>query len=193
MEHHELIMEGGREALRAFLAGVSVGSGWPWEIRFHSECGVREEGIGRRLLERLGLERDLTHVLVPASRATEISAACERARATAGLKLAVHEDRPVRAALLEYRFAIYQRELAERVRALLSQPPAGIELEDAEEAVEQNAGARGVEIYTPAHDYAFKGRGRARGPVLAILELRESLRALEPVELEPIQLEVASS
>ncbi|MBM3318177.1 MAG: hypothetical protein FJY75_10055 [Candidatus Eisenbacteria bacterium] len=187
--YHQLIMEGSRELLRAFLAGVSAGAGWEWRVRFHSECGMRDEGYGHKLLERLGLERDLTYVLVPAERVAQIAGACERARLEAGLRIAVHEARAVLEAMLPYTFTVYEREIAARLRALLDAPAGGVRIEDALAEEEGEPLARGVESPEPAPDYIFKGRGRARGPIDAILELRESLRAIESVELEAIELE----
>ena len=48
--------------------------------------------------------------------------------------------------------------------------------------------AKGVELFTPAHDYVYKARGTIVGTPPGILEMNRRLHRLDFVHEEPLEL-----
>ena len=153
----EMVFEGSLPVVRAFLDGLQEGRRWKGGIYFCETCGVAAESRGHKVLERLHLEKNHTHVLVLDRFAATITAAARNQRKQIGLVL--RADRRVRGAGFEYEFKVFKRSAGKRVQKTMAALPAGLELLDAIEKEVINPEAKGVEGYAPEHDYELSGRG----------------------------------
>lgn len=182
--YRELVFEGSLAEVRAFLTGLSLGRGWSTGILFCEEHGIAAESRGRRLLEKLHLEKDVTYVMVPERQAAAVRAAVRAARSLIGIHL--RADRAVRQAEFRYEFETYSRSVAARVRRLLAERPSTLTVADCEQREEEHPEARGAEGYAPAHDYICAGSGRAQGPLGDLLAWRNRLAKHEWLRLGKI-------
>ena len=187
-----MVLEGHLSAARGFLAGLVAGQNLEWDIHFCEECGVEAESLKHRLFEKLGLERDLTRVILPAALAARIEPALAALPRHARGELAVHADEGIREATLKMHGSFFERQRTAEVRALLAAPPGGVTVDLSRDEEESHPGAKGVEAYAPEHDFAWHMQGSARGAVSGVLALREALRKHEMISLEPIELTLAS-
>ncbi|MCK4413938.1 MAG: hypothetical protein KAY32_10355 [Candidatus Eisenbacteria sp.] len=191
-DYRVMVLEGSLSETRAFLAGLVAGRDLAWDVHFCEECGVESESLKHRLLEKLGLEKDLTRVIVSDTLAARIASALDALPREARGKLGVHADDGIREASLAMNFKIFDRRSAAEVRPLLADPPAGVTVELSRDEEESHPSAKGVEAYAPEHDFIWRVRGTARGPVAGVLALRARLRAFEMIDLEPVHLTLAS-
>lgn len=187
--YREMVFVGSLPVVRAFLAGLRLGRRWAGGVLFAEEIGVASESRGHRLLERLRLERELTHVLVEERYARAVTAAARAAPPEVGIALRL--DRRVQGASFEYRFEVYNRTIAVRIRRLLAQRPAALTVEDSEEREEAHPEDRGTEVYTPTHDYVCAGHGTIRGSFADTLQYRSRLAMSEWLTLEKVRLQFA--
>jgi hypothetical protein len=82
----------------------------------------------------------------------------------------------------------YNPEIGAKIHdALNSDLPAGIMCVDLEKE-ERHPEAKGVELFTPAHDYVYKSRGTIVGTPPGILEMNRRLHRLDFVHEEPLEL-----
>ncbi len=185
-EYRELVFEGPLPVVRAFLTGLSLGRRWAIPFLCFDDHGIHGESRGHRALEKIKLTGDLTYVAVIDRQAPLIAVAARAAQASLGI--AIRSGRAVVAAELEFRFRVFDRKTATRLRGLLGAPRAGVAVALAGEHEEVHPEGRGIEGYTPEHDFVFEGRGIARGALPAVVGMREDLRRLEQVDCEPIRL-----
>lgn len=186
--YREFVFEGSLPVVKAFLLGLQAGRRWRGGIRFCEECSVAGESRGHKMLEKLGLEKDKTHVLVAKKHAEAVTAAVrEHGKA---LGLALRADRKIKGAAFEYEFAIYQKATATRIKKLLNALPAALEQIDEVEKEEERPEAKGAEMYAPEHDYVYSGRGEigTQRDLDALLDFREKLDKKPAFEVSEVRL-----
>lgn len=177
-EWYELLIEGERDELERRLAGSPVEEalrGW--------ELHLADEPWSQRLRDLLHLR---SHHLVFASghRASDLA---RELAADPGLR--VEEVRRVVRASFRFAAECYDRESARRIHSVfLSAPPPGVLVEELREVEEVDPEARGVELYTPAHEYVYRASGRVTGPLPGVLEMHRRSRGLDFVKEERIEV-----
>ncbi len=187
-DYHELVFEGSLPVVRAFLTGLRLGKGWATPFMCSEDYDVRGDSLGHRVLEKIRLTKDLTHVLVIDRHVPVITEAARAAQKTLGL--AVRRDRAVRTARFDYTFAVFERKAAAKLRALLAQAGPELARTDVEEKEDVCPQSKGVEVYAPSHEFAFKGKGTVSGPLPLLLAYRDALRKLEQVLVDKIVLDL---
>jgi hypothetical protein len=184
--YHEIVFEGSLPVVRAFLMGLYLGKGWAVPFLCSDDHGIHGESGGHKVLEKIKLTKALTYVLVIDRHVPVIAEAAHAAQTTLGL--AVRRDRAVREAEFDYTFAVFDRRGAAKLRALLAQSGPDLVRTVLEEREATDPKGKGVEIYTPEHEYSFKGAGTVRGELLLVLAYRNALRRFEQVTLEKVKL-----
>ncbi len=166
MRWYELIIDGPEDALEAL----------PGDAIHGSDLRLASESFTDRVLEFLHTR---THHVVFASedRVGEI----ER-------NLRVESRREVVEGHFGFKAEAYNPEIGTKIHdALNSDLPAGILCVDLEKE-ERHPEAKGVELFTPAHDYIYKARGTIVGTPPGILEMNRRLHRLDFVHEEPLEL-----
>jgi hypothetical protein len=93
-------------------------------------------------------------------------------------------------ARLPFTAEAFSREVADTIRQeLLESLPPGVERRDLHESEEQDASARGAELYTPEHAYVYRTAGNFVGPLPGIIEMRRRARNLRFVKVKALELE----
>ncbi|HEX5715873.1 MAG TPA: hypothetical protein VF179_06920 [Thermoanaerobaculia bacterium] len=167
MRWYELIIDGPEDALEALLPADAIRG---------SELRLASESFTDRVLEFLHAR---THHVVFASEdhVREI----ER-------DLRVESLREVVEGRFGFKAEAYNPEIGAKIHdALNSDLPAGIMCVDLEKE-ERHPDAKGVELFTPAHDYVYKSRGTIVGTPPGILEMNRRLHRLDFVHEEPLEL-----
>lgn len=184
--YRELVIEGKLPIVKAFLTGLQLGRRWATGYYFSDEACVRGESRGHKLLEKLHVDKNITHVIVTERHAETVVAAIKAARQQ--LKVAVRRNRRIRRAQFTYSFAVYNRRLANRLRKLIAEMPGALEADNFEEREIEHPEGVGIEAYTPEHDYAYKGKGIVQGPFEELIAYRDQIDRLEFTQVEPISL-----
>ena len=176
MRWFELLIEGKEDMLEALLEEG------PAETFRGSELRLAESSLADRVLEFLHAQ---THHLVFASAA--------QARELLG-RIHEHPDLKLEGIreVLGGRFGLaaeaYNREVGRKIHdALTSDLPPGTACLDLE-LIEIDPEAKGIELFTPVHEYTFKARGAIVGTPPGILEMNRRLHRLDFVHEEPLEL-----
>lgn len=178
---YEVIIEGREEAIREILPGIAADGDAPF---WGEDLDLHAGTLSERLLELLGAR---THHLlfVPAS---QVGALLRMLKAKPEIRL--ERVREVLSGHFSFRAETYSREVAARIRGALHGPlPPGVLLGDFAEDEELDPDAKGVELYTPAHDYTYRAHGRFSGSPPGIFEMHRKLQALDFVHEEKLELE----
>jgi hypothetical protein len=174
MRWYELLIEGPEDALESLHSG---------DIFKGSELRLAESSLADRILEFLHAQ---THHLVFAS-AAQARELAQALRQHPDLKLA--SIREVLGGRFGFKAEAYNREIGQKIHAALNDDlPAGVECHDLEKE-ETDPDVRGIELFTPVHEYVYKARGTIVGPPPGILEMNRRLCRLDFVHEEPLELE----
>ena len=188
---YEIVVTGSAKALRGFIAGFEAAR----DVRDVVLLGEDLEVEGLPFAERLrGLVGGGSpHLVIAPERSGHPLAEALRARGTeAGVEL--RDVRVINGARFGFTAKAFAPDVAARIRtALLESLPEGVALEGLEQDERREVGARGVELYSPVHDYTWEARGAFAGPLPGVLEMHRRAREEKFVEPEALHLDVAPS
>ncbi|HOK06092.1 MAG TPA: hypothetical protein PK836_03080 [Syntrophales bacterium] len=178
-----VVLEGNADLAKGFLLGFAAGRGLQGEIYFGSDFDLEEEGARGFLAHLVGLGEEHTVVVMAEALLDDVTAAV--AARGGDLGLAVKKVELIREVEVELSFHTYSREVGGELKALLGAPPAGVTLSPPFSPEERyDPEGKGVEAYTPLHDYEISYRGRLSGPPGAVFPLAGRLNRFEVVTLK---------
>lgn len=183
----EVVIEGGAEAGRGFLCGLLLGAGHAGYLEFPPERPPAGRSLGSRLRGIVGLPPRECRAIVDEAMRDRLLAVRERLDDEAGLRLA--DEGRVRSARFTFRYQAFARRYGEEIQALLKGLPAGLTVDGDEPLETIDAAAKGIEAYTPAHDYEIAGAGSIGGRVDLVIEAHRRLDEHPLVHVDPLEIE----
>ena len=184
----EIVIEGPRGWSRGFLEGFLHARGLGDAIFDGEAEGFACAPVGERLHELLHPSSSVMHVLAREDCVEDVHRAVREA-ATEDPHVAVRGEREITGARLAFRFTIYARDHAQRVRSLVDPPPPGTRPSPDTSFRERiDPEARGVEAFAPAHDYELHGEGAVEGDLEAVVALARRCREEELIRIESLEL-----
>ena len=179
--YYEVIVRAHDHDLIPFVDGVAAGSGHRG-IYAAQHAGLQMQPLRDRIKHR----GEVQHVIC----ADQALAALRDAigNAPARYKFEVLEESKLREAEVRFAFKTPSRDVAKQIKAVLGKLPPGVTLLDYEPEEAEDPGARGAEVYSPAHDYMFRGGGVLQGDVGGVIDTRALLSEIEFVDCGEIEL-----
>lgn len=166
------------ETLRAALGDAAD------RVVFSEKLGIQGESRVHRVLEKLHLAGNETHVLVPAEVWPALAAARD-ALAKADTPIVAAHD--VVETGFSFTFKTFSREHGERIRRILHTDAPGVRLENFKSAVTDEPHEKDLTgRYTASHDYEFTGSGRFVGPVESLVAIHRVAESEPLLELSEI-------
>ncbi len=181
--NYEFIIKSREDVTTAFVRGFMVGRGIRDGIYLSHEHKVHES----YLRELLRYNRNAVHVITQARYRATLESALKRAH-DSGCSLELIETRKLRRSSFEFKFEVFNKSIGTKIRRLMNNPGAGVRLVDYEDEIIVDPKAKGVEVYSPVHDYEFKGHGRVEGEFSRVMATRERFDRIENINCEFIQL-----
>lgn len=177
---YEMVIEGREEDVRELLPGVATDERPFWG----EELDLHEGSLSDRIRDLLG---GRTHHLlfVPGTQVGPL------ARAIQGKEeIRLEHVREVVSGRFSFTAKAFSPEAAEKIkRALHSALPPGVVLDEHDETEKVDPEARGVELYSPVHDYTYRCRGTFSGEPPGIFEIHRTMLALDFVHQDKLELE----
>jgi hypothetical protein len=184
----EVVLEGPRGRARGFVEGYLAGRGVEARLLDAEEEGFERETLREHLREVLHPGAEVLHLLVPAGALEEVREAAETA-AGRGIGLAIRKIRPLVGASVAFTLEGFSPEHGRRVLALLADLPEGVALRRERPFEERlDPDARGIEAYSPAHEYELRGKGTVEGDLEGVLSVHRRLREESAVRLGRAEL-----
>jgi hypothetical protein len=165
-----------RSYLRGFLAGRDVTDGFYFtsDYPFHLP----------HLRELIKFHGAVVHLICNGSlRATVVSAV---KKSSEGFE--VKDTKKLTGVWFAFDVETANRDVAADIRRALDDLPAGVRLADYDPRETIDPGSKGVEVYTPVHEYEFKGKGRVRGDIPGVLEMHKRLSDIEAFHVDRIEI-----
>jgi hypothetical protein len=166
----ELELHGPADQAVGFIEGFRAAVDAPGPAWYSERENIDLESLYEALREKLSRG---CHVILPRPTAEAIAAALEESEIVE-VKVASMSD--IDYAEMRFDYRCYSRSDGEAVRKVVTEDlPGGVRLEGFSAHEERDDSARGVELYSPAHDYTCWGDGRYVGPVDGIFALDRRL------------------
>jgi hypothetical protein len=182
----EVVFRGSPKVVRACLSGLLLGAGRPATVFYSFLDGVHHEGKAERLAELVGVRSSDCHVIVDAETATWLRGLSRAITAETGL--VITSNRRIRGASMDLRYHTYGKKYEDEILALLKNLPAGVKLSGFRQDTRVDERGRGLEVYTPVHEFEATGDGAVSGPVDELIGLRRRLAEFPLVRVSDIQL-----
>lgn len=187
----EVVFEGHYDTIRGFIEGLQDGLGTDYKFYFSSEAGIEAETFAELIKEWIFLGHKLHHVVMEDALFAKIKDVLSRKGANALLNSSsIKAATCVKEASFCFTFEAYARKYADDIKTLLSGLPQGISLHHYKPEEKIDRDAEGVELYAPAHDYIFQGKGTIIGPIDQVVAFRKILVDHPLIETEKIILEL---
>jgi hypothetical protein len=186
----EVVFEGHHDAVKGYIEGFLAGMEKNYQFYFASDWNIEAETLTEHIRDWISLGDKIHHVIME----DELFAKIDKALSTAGesglLKFSsIKSRKPVRQASFDFEFEAFGRKYAEDIKEMLNKLPEGVSLLDYAPQEKIDTEAKGVELYSPAHEYIFQGKGSIKGPVDQIISLRTILNNYPLVEADKATLE----
>ena len=167
----ELELNGSSDQALGFVEGFRSALGDTRPVWSSGTVPFGLETLLDRLRDRMHLE---SHFVLPRDLAENIVATVGKSTAV-GLKPGTLVE--VSYAELDFEFRCFNPTDGASLRRVVEEDlPDEVRLEDYTTEEKRDESARGVELYSPAHDYVLEGSGRYVGPVAGVFSLAERLR-----------------
>ena len=187
----EAVFEGEYNTIRGYIEGFVAASGKDLRFFVCSDSGVEAETLSEHIREWVSLGSRLHHVLMEDELLDGIKAALAASGDRGMLnRISIKSSKSVKGASFKFRFTAYGRKYAEEIKEILGRLPVGVNLADYSPVEKMEEECRGVELYTPCHDYVFQGEGVISGPVNLVVPLRGTLEAHPLIEAEKVKIEL---
>jgi hypothetical protein len=180
LSYRELVIQGSEDALRGFLWGFSTAKNIRHGLIFCDDNPINTH----HLREILKLHPNYQHVVTRAAYHKSLVAALK----ATPMAFKIVSDKAVRKASFEFEFETSNKDVARSIKRLLARPPAGSKVVDYKPREIMDPSAKGVELYSPVHDYVFSGKGRIEGNIEKLLEIYKKFSAHEFIETEHIDI-----
>jgi len=187
----EAVFEGEYNTIRGYIEGFVAAAGKDFRFFICSDSGVEATTLSEHIREWVSLGSRLHHVLME----DELLDGIKTALAASGDKgllnrISIKSSKSVKGASFKFRFTAYGRKYAEEIKEILGRLPVGVNLADYSPVEKMEEECRGVELYTPCHDYVFQGEGVISGPVNLVIPLRGAVEAHPLMEAEKVRLDL---
>ena len=185
----EAVFEGHYNAIRGYIEGFLDGMGKDYLFYISSDSSVEAETLAEQIKEWITLGNGLHHIIIEDELFIKIRDALSIAGRSGLLNISsIKTSKPVKGASFTFRFSAYGRKYAEEIKEILGRIPEGVSLTDYEPVETIDEDAKGVELYSPVHEYVFQGKGIISGAVEKIIPLRKSLDEHPLIEADKVTL-----
>jgi len=186
---YEVVFRGKPKVVRAFLKGFVMGNVDDAVVFFSFTDGIHHEGKAEKLAEMVGLRGIDCHVVVDARTSDLIRKNRRRIEEETGLVVTSH--RSIRSAGMKFHFKTFAARYDDEIVAVLKNLPAGLRLEGFKHDVRKDPQAKGIEAYSPVHDFEASGSGTVTGRIDLLVGFKRTLADYPLVQDEDIRLKLA--
>jgi len=178
--YYEIIIKGNDDAVRSYLRGFLAGRDVTTGFYFTSDYPFHLP----HLRELIKFHGEVVHLICKGSLRTTVVAALKKA--SEGFE--VKDTKKLTAVWFAFDYETANRDAAAEIRRALANLAGGVELVDHDSKETVDPGAKGVEVYTPTHEYELKGKGQIRGEVPGVLDMHKRLSDIETFRVDRIEI-----
>ena len=177
--YYELVIKGNGKLLKGFIRGYQIGRDIKSELYFCKDHPFESH----HLKEVLTFRGNHVHFICTAKTRQGIISAIRKAK---DLEFELITDERLKKIYFDFEFKTASRKVAGEIKRIFSTIRNDLKLVGYKPSESIDEGAKGVEFYTPAHDYRFEGGGRVSGDLDSLLRFHKKLTDHDFIEAEDI-------
>jgi hypothetical protein len=179
--YYEMIVRGDDRDLIPFITGFAAGCKLKG-IYFAQEAGLRLKPLRDRIKHR----GEVQHIICADKNIARVREAIKMAAPR--FKFEILEEFELERAYVHFEFDTPSRKVADDIKKVFAALPTGVAALDYDPEEIVHPESKGPEVYSPAHEYTFRGKGVIEGDVSGVIETRRVLDDLEFVHCQEIDL-----
>ena len=185
----EVVLTGAAGPVRAFLTQLCADRGKCLTCWFQEDAAIDDgEGALAKAAEKLRLRAPDVNLVASDDLVALLREHADDAAAKGVGKLV--SVTPIRAASFEIKYRAFSAAHDQQIQDLLHDLPPSLRLEHEQHEVHVDPRAKGVEAYSPAHDYEAHGSATITGRVDLVIAKRKQLGEQELIQAEKIVLDL---
>jgi len=126
------------------------------------------------------------HIICETGQRAKLRSAIEGGAGRFGFEV-VDETR-IERAYFHFEFSTPSREVAATIKKAIKSLPEGVKVADYSPEEIEHPDAKGTEVYSPAHDYEFRGKGVVEGDPAGVIQVRQAIEDIEFAKAHEIEL-----
>jgi len=182
----EVVFEAKEHYLRGLLHGLQSGNKTTFKYFFNRDAGVQAESFAEKIKEWTSLSDKYQHLLME-------QGLYELVRQLGADQQAEHihilSARPVQSGKFSVKVRNAARGETDIIKKAFAEKPAAVKSIDWHDEEKEDRKAKGIELYTPAHEYLYVASGAFQGELEALIAFRQKVTALSAVDANEIELE----
>lgn len=187
-QYYEVVIEGDLDLAKGFIMGFLAGRSIEGGVFFDHACRIEDHEYETEPLLRLIHTRGNNNTIIVGSGLFDLLSAALNRRPMI-IALRIKKVRQVLSAAFDCRFRTYSREVGAEIKTIMDDIPEGVDGKSGFEIHEKrDREGKGIELYSPLHDYELTGKGRMSGSVKGVLDLYQRLGRFEVVEFGELEL-----
>ncbi len=188
-KYYEVVFKGKLEAINGMLEGFLLGKDGDWEYYSSVESGIETRTFFESVKDLVSFKTGLQHFILEEKFHHALQKTIKEKGDHKFLKLKyIKEARNIKSSSFTFSASAYAGKYADEIKSIISAAPSGVTIEDYNPVEEIDESAKGVELYSPVHDYTFKCEGKAIGEFGDIINFRKKLNDHPLVHLSSIKL-----
>ena len=189
---YEVVVEGNYHTIYGLFEGYMLGTGKSWHYYFSKKVNIKRDTLSDVLKQWVSLGNKIHHIIIEEELLNGIKNALANQGEKKDLGTAyIKSEKKIKGASFNFEFKAYAKKFADEIKAIISDLPEGISLMDYNPKEKVDKDAKGVELYSPEHEYEFQGKGKVKGTFPEIIDVWEKFEKHPLINPQAIEIEWA--
>lgn len=185
---YHLVIKGPESATKAFIEGLVVGADAYGAVYFIDDLNVESADLLEWIKGLIGQKAESVSILADEPLLAVITKGIDDQ--AQDLDIALVATRKVIEAMFEFQFVCFSTEHAETIRALLETPPDQVFASEKNKfETKHDPSAEGVELYSPAHHFEYRGEGILHGKTRKVIEIYQKAKNEPLIKLSKLRFD----
>ena len=189
--YYELVFEGHHKAIHGLLEGYKLGAKIEASYFFSSEHDIKTETLAEIFLDWISLKNRIHHVILEEKLYESLAKSIEKKEKKNSDLISngiIKSAKKIKNASFSFKAKTFAPKYAQEIRDILKNIPENTTLEDHKVTEETDREAKGVELYSPAHEYYYQTTGTITGHLGTLIEFRKKLTDYPLIEVDKIKI-----
>lgn len=188
---YEVVMEGHYNFIYGMLEGYKLATGKSFIYYLSAKENIKTTTLSEIMKEWLTLKTKLQHVIIEANSWKKFESLVKKQPQGSVINKAyIKSVKIIIQASFEFNFEAYAKKYGEEIKKILKSLPKSVKLVDYTPKEEVHKDAKGTELYSPDHEYSFKGKGKLVGDIETIIEYNKKFDEHPLIDVTAITLQL---
>lgn len=188
---YEVVMEGHYNFIYGMLEGYKLATGKSFIYYLSAKENIKTTTLSEIMKEWLTLKTKLQHVIIEANSWKKFESLVKKQPQGSVINKAyIKSVKKIIQASFEFNFEAYAKKYGEEIKKILKSLPKSVKLVDYTPKEEVHKDAKGTELYSPDHEYSFKGKGKLVGDIETIIEYNKKFDEHPLIDVTAITLQL---